>query len=479
MSLSPAAQPVSAASRSALAKLTSNLHWFFLLFAIPQVVFLALVTPPFQTPDEPAHFDRAWQIAHLHFGPHEGGLVDTGVDQLEASVAALPHNSNARYTNADRLAAQNAAFTGELSYHSFPNTGTGALTGYIPQALAIALGRAIGVSPLRLLEFARLLNGAFALAVCWLALYWCRGGRLVMFAVLLMPMSLSLFASCGQDATLIALTCLAFAVISKNMNEGQYLTTTQAAIVILSLTVVAVGRPPYVALLLALLVPGLFKSWRTGLGFACASFAITVAWWLTAVHSSRAIAAPVAGLGLVDPKLQLANLVHYPAILIDVLSYAAQHTVEYFAGVVGFLGWLDTTMPGPYYMAMLLLLIATFLVEMGQSQRREPNVERKESNGALALGSASSRASAVILAASALGFVAVFFVEYLIWTTVGAHAIYGVQGRYFISLIIVAGAGLIRRGQPTVAYDRMTAIVIAAQLLTVVVLPKVILARYY
>lgn len=56
---------------------------------------------------------------------------------------------------------------------------------------------------------------------------------------------------------------------------------------------------------------------------------------------------------------------------------------------------------------------------------------------------------------------------------------FGVQGRYAIPLAIVAGVGLPRQRQPEKTFEWATAIVVAAQLLTVVVLPRVILARYY
>jgi uncharacterized membrane protein len=453
--------------RSALRALPSNLHRVFLLFAVPQVIFLALWTPPFQTADEPQHFDRAWQIAQLQTGAHYGGFVDSAVDRIWDDVSDIDFHQNVRYTKSEQIDTASAEWTGRLTYREFPNTGTGALTGYIPQALGIVIGEAAGLGPLRTLELARLLNGAFAIVVCTVALSWCRSGKLVMFAVLLMPMSLSLFASCGQDATFIALTCLAFATISKQLDAGSPLSRAQAALVIASLLVVLVGRPPYVALLPALLIPLLFNgrrnrpSWISGLSLACLSFAITVTWWLTAMHATRAVAKPIPGIGLVDPKMQLNNLLHHPGIVGDLLGYAAHHTVEYIAGVIGYLGWLDTLMPSLYYLAMILVLALATIAEMAHGPRLAKSV------------------TVLLSAAGVTGVVAVFLVEYLIWTPVGAPGIYGVQGRYFIPLIIAVAVGLPRLGNSVKAYERVTAIVVAAQLITVVVLPQVILARYY
>jgi uncharacterized membrane protein len=453
--------------RSGLRVFPSSLHWVFLLFAIPQVIFLALLTPPFQTADEPQHFERALQIAHLQIGAHYGGFADAAVDRIWDDVANIDFHSNVRYTKAEQFDVESAQWTGQLTYREFPNTGTGALTGYIPQALGIVIGKAVGFGPLRTIELARLLNGAFAIAICTVALSWCRSGKLVMFAVLLMPMSLSMFASCGQDATLISLTCLAFASISRQLDLGAPLSRSQAAVVIVSLMVVLVGRPPYVALLPALLIPSLFDerrnrpSWITGCGFACLLFAVTATWWLTAMHATRAVAKPIPGIGLVDAKMQLINLLHHPGIVGGLISYAAQHTAEYIAGVIGYLGWLDTLMPPPYYLAMILLLALAAIAEMAHGPRLAKSV------------------TILLSAAAVAGVAAVFMVEYLIWSPVGAPGIYGVQGRYFIPLMIAVAVGLPRLGNSVKTYERVTAIVVAAQFITVVVLPKVILARYY
>jgi uncharacterized membrane protein len=467
MSSSQAEFSFIAVLRSALRTLPSRLHWIFLLFAIPQVIFLALWTPPFQVADEAAHFERAWLVVHLELGPSYGGNVDAAIGQLWDMVAGFPMHPDAHYTADLHGRAESLQWAGNLTYRGFPNTGSGAPTGYIVSALGIVIGRAVGLGPWRTVELVRLLNGAFAIAVCAFALYWCGRGRLVMFALLLMPMSLSLFASCGQDATLIAFACVAFATISRQLSVGAPLSNSQTAIVIVSLIIVLVGRPPYVALLAVLLAPGLFKvrgsrrPWISGAALACVPFTISVAWWLAATHIIHEVAHPTSGIGLVSPKLQLINLLHYPGNVLGLIGYALQHIGEDIAGVIGYLGWLDTLMPGLYYLAMFLVLAMAAIAEMSQGPRI-----------------AKSYAILSIVGFFA-GVVAVFMVEYLIWTPVGAAAIYGVQGRYFIPLLIAAAVGLPQLDDSAKAYQRLTAMVVAAQIITVVVLPKVIFARFY
>lgn len=451
-----------------LAGLPSRLHWIFLVFATPLVIFLALWTPPFQSADEPAHFYRAYQVAQGGFYGGSGGYTDPAIQQLDDYVFHLRFHHAARFTRADQAGVASVRWTGQPVYRPFPNTAPCAPTGYLPQALGVALGKALGMNVERTLELARLCNGAFAVSVCALAIFWCRNGKLLMFAMLLLPMTLSLFASSSQDATLIALTCLAFAVISKQVAEGAPLSPAQTVLVVLSLLIVALGRPPYAALLLVLFTPGLLPHWRNlpswlpGMILAGLSIAVVAAWWLGAPPLDQSFVLASGKVGVVNAKLQLLNLIHHPGIVVPVSGFAIGHAAEYIAATIGILGWLDTPLPSLYYLAMLLVLLLACAAEFAQGARLKKST------------------TAILLLSPFATLAAVFLIEYLTWTPVGAPAIHGVQGRYFIPLAIAAGVGLPRLGrQNGVRHCWPTVVVILSQLLTVVCLPQVIMGRYY
>jgi uncharacterized membrane protein len=467
MSVSQARFAVTEFLRACFAGLPSNLHWIFLLTAAPLVIFLAVWTPPFQSADEPGHFFRAYQVAQGEILGGGGGYADSAIVQLYACVAALPLDHKARFTAADRAKSEEVKWTGRLVYLPFPNTAVYAPTGYLPQALGVAFGKGTGMGVMRTLVLARLLNGTFAILVCALAICLCRRGKVVMFAVLLMPMTLSLFASCNQDTTLIALTCLAFAIISGQIATGVPLSLTQATVLALCLLIVCLGRPPYVPLLLVLLIPHLLPSWRRkpswlpGALLAASLVAATVAWWRIASASSPGLVPPSSAYGEVDAKLQLMNLLHHPGTAAVLAAYIFSHAAVYFAGMVGVLGWLDTPMPPTYYLAIALVLLAACLAELAHA------------------GKVKKSATALLLASPLAALAAIFLIEYLTWTWVGAPAIYGVQGRYGIPLAIAAGVGLPPVAESVKTREWATAIVALSQILTLVCLPYVIIARYY
>jgi uncharacterized membrane protein len=452
--------------RACFTGLPSNLHWIFLLIASPLVIFLAVWTPPFQSADELGHFYRAYRVAQGEI-LGGGGYADSAIDQLYACVAALPFNDKARFTAADRAKSKEVKWTGTLIYRKFQSTDAYAPTGYLPQALGVALGKGMGMGVMRTLMLARLLNGTFAILVCSLALCWCRRGKVVMFAVLLLPMTLSLFASCNQDATLIALTCLAFAIISRQISAGVPLSSTQATVLAFSLLIVCLGRPPYMPLLLVLLIPHLLPPWRSkpswlpGAFLAALLVAATIVWWRVTSISTAGLVLHTSAYGAVDAKLQLLNLSHHPGVVGILVADIFRHASVYFASMVGVLGWLDTPMPPPYYLAIALVLLMACLAE-------------------LALGGKVKRSATALLLVSPLAaLAAVFLIEYLTWTWVGAPAIYGVQGRYGIQLAIAAGVGLPPLVGSAKIRERATAIVVFSQILTLVCLPQVIMTRYY
>jgi uncharacterized membrane protein len=458
---------VGAFMRAPLRSLPSALHWIFLLFAVPLVVFLAVRTPAFQSPDEVNHFYRSWQVAQGGLFARGGGYVDSGIEQLYASVQKLRFNSQAHIADAEVAVARAVPWSGRLTYQSFPNTAAYFPADYIPQAVAILIGRAIGISVLNTLILARLLNGAAAIAICAYSLAVCGRGKVAMFALLLLPMTLSLFASSSQDATLIALACLAFSLISRQLDATVPMTRTTTAVVFGALLLIAIGRPPNAALALAFFIPGLLparsktQEWLTALVLTGVTVATTLAWWIAVILATRGISQPYEAGSNVDPKMQLINLLHHPHIVVPMLGWILHHTTYYIAGVIGILGWLDTPMPALYYLAMMLVLAGAIFAELA----RGPAIPRG--------------VTALIFFAALVGIAGVFFIEYLDYTPVGGTESYGTQGRHLIPLLVAAAAGLPCLVHSPKMYARATAIVVAAQLITVVVLPRVIMARYY
>jgi uncharacterized membrane protein len=453
-------------SGSWLESLPSMLPMVFLFFATPTVIFLSVCTPPFQSPDEITHFLRSYQVSVGELYGRGGGYVDPGILDAYSHYSGLPFKPDARVTAADETAAADLKWTSKRVRSDFPNTSTSPPFGYIAQALAIAFGRLADLSVVHTLMLARLLNGALAIFISFFSLHWCRRGKLAMFAVLLLPMTLSLFASSSHDALLISMACLAFSLLSRQISQNLPLSWPITLALASALLVVALGRPPYAPLLLVLLIPGLVPrwgrkpAWLTGLGLACASLSLIVIWWLTAFSSASLPPNPGAQ-SPVSARLQLLFMLHHPTILPALVASSFHYLVGYICGFIGVLGWLDTYMPRSYYGIMLLVLLVAVAGETVDVSRFE------------------NRAAGVVFFAALSTLASVFLIEYLVWTPVGAQIVEGIQGRYFIPLAIAAGIALPCVAKWEWGYRWAAAIVVLSQPLTFLYLPKVIIERYY
>jgi hypothetical protein len=333
-----------------LSSLPSMLPWIFLLLATPIVIFLSVCTPPFQSPDEENHFYRSYQITYGLLYGGSGGYVDRGIDEAYSPYSQLPFNRKARVTAVDEAAAGRVRWTGQKVYRIFPNTARYTPIGYFPQAFGVALGRIEGLTVVHTLILSRLINGAFAIFISTLSLYWCQRGKLVMFAVLLMPMTISLFGSCNQDASLISITCLAFALVSRQISEGFPLSPRMTIVLVSALLIVSLGRPPYAALLLVLLIPGLLPrwgkkpAWLPSLSLAGLLAILTVIWWLPAFSSANVVTNPDAN-GTVDARMQVLYIFHHPGVLPAVMRGTSPQVRVFAADFIGVLGFGDTPMP--------------------------------------------------------------------------------------------------------------------------------------
>ncbi|MGH7896713.1 MAG: DUF2142 domain-containing protein [Candidatus Binatia bacterium] len=87
--------------------------------------------------------------------------------------------------------------------------------------VGLGLGRAIELSVAQTFVAARVLNGLAACLAGFFALRICRRGRALMFATLLLPMTLSQVASASQDALIIGLSHVAIAMASRLLSEGR------------------------------------------------------------------------------------------------------------------------------------------------------------------------------------------------------------------------------------------------------------------
>ena len=400
--------------------------------------------PPFQKPDENRHYYQAEALSR--------GVVGCRVDSsgqiylpLPTSVATFP----------DALKAGEIAHTPSVKFllssfgwYRYPSADPGvhetswcswSPVGYIPNAVGMLLGR---VSGSRLVEFylARLFGLAIFIAALIYGLSLTPAQfRSWLYLFALLPMTLHQASAVSYDVVQLAMVPIAYGLFTRFLVSRSRAPVGQIMIFALSLILLVMVKPAYLPLLgLFFLVPP--KVMAPGIKAYRARAALYLFFALAALLP---VLRPsyYAGLSvLVNPGLQLAASATHPLHVLSALWVTfVGSAVTFYDGLVGNFGWLDYKLwEGWYFVvpAVFGYLLAAYRGKQVLSGKR--------------LG-----ALAVLLLASV---VAVAYSLYLIWTPVGANAIGGIQGRYFLLLVPFAGLLLAEAKR----YGKVIAVVLAA-----------------
>lgn len=335
----------------------------------------ALLTPPFQVPDEIGHYYRACAIAHGGFFPPVKDLH---------GYTAVPIGSR------EFISDRNVPFAPELAYVKYPIVFSP--LPFLPQALGCAIGDALHLRPLLTFRLARLTNLICALAIVLLAARIAAPWLVITPALL--PMSLFLFGSLSPDALTIAMTFLATT-----------LALAGSPWVIAVVAALALCKPVY------LLVPLLVFANRRRIGAIVAAVIVAGAFVSTLfIKTTWTFLRPG-----VDDRAQLRFTMHHPLqAFIAMAADLLHNSVDRLEQLVGRLGLMTIPIPTLSVILALALLVAVALFAA-------PRVSR------------SQRALAALTAVATIG--AVELSLYLSWTAVGAKEVEGVQGRYFIPIV--------------------------------------------
>ena len=193
--------------------------WVALLVGAP----LVALTPPFQVPDEPNHFYRAYQVA-------EGGLVPRTTSTRSAAcchgafrrslvdvMGDVPFNPEVKQD----FKAWSRAFEMPLRPDDrietpFPNTALSGPIAYLPQALGIDFARIVGASALSWCSTGDALSTLLlCVAVTAVAIRWLPIRQWTCVLLSLLPMTVFVRSSLSSDGPTLALTMLSLAICLK------------------------------------------------------------------------------------------------------------------------------------------------------------------------------------------------------------------------------------------------------------------------
>jgi uncharacterized membrane protein len=322
------------------------------LFAAASLVFgavLIALTPPFQTPDEPAHLYRAWSIAEGELFAHAGASVPRSFVNAASAALVRPTFTRTPLRPDDRVfvpvvadtAARPLAYTAP-SYTPF---------GYLVTAPAMLLGRLLALSPVALVYLGRLANLMASTLILALAIRRAPFGRWALALFALTPMSVFMRGSLAVDALTIA--CAAALVVEMLRAEA-------ASSIALSFVVAAI-KPGYAVIPLFAFAVRRLRARRVVVALIVVATIAGVATAMVWMHGARVPSDPSLHI---DPRLRAESLLHDPLAFLGGLLRELGHvagllTVE----LVADFGWLDAPAPLAFALLWIAALIAVALAD--------------------------------------------------------------------------------------------------------------------
>lgn len=407
--------------------------------ALPTGLLISLITPPGQSPDEPAHLARAAGLLHGAILAVRKPDIDplTGKPEMHTGVKADAGLFSAGFGHvtemANRPVVTSQGFLADRAvpadhdriFVNLPNTATYFPIAYVPAALGLALGLAVHAPPFACFLLARLCMLAAYIMVGGLAIWLAAYGEALLFTVLLLPMTLFLGSTLNQDGLLTAMTCLACAALTRG---NRVLGLVLFALVLGS-------KPPYILLLGVFLLPLFQPGFRRRAVEVAATLApllfwiglivvfVVVPYGKAAYHPGPLYTGTQTLFDHANAHEQLKILLASPARFVTLpLHTLAMWWWVTLWSMIGVLGPLQLVLPLPVIHAWAWCLLAAVV------------------------GSCFTRREPVPLWVSGVNFIAValllgvtcwliMIVFYLDWTNVGEDYVDGIQGRYLLILL--------------------------------------------
>ena len=401
----------------------------------PEVVFvilaliaggcLIIVTGPFQANDEVTHFRRAYQISQGQMvasrrGNSVGGYIPKSIATANLPFDNVSGNSEIRINRQSLFDKLHEPFDSEQQCFShFLMPAVYSPTLYIPQVIGITIGRFCGLSAMGMMYSGRIVNLLCWIVVVFIAIRVAPVFNWAFMLTALLPMNLALASSLSADASTNAVTLLLVALVLRlTLVDDSSFRGFQRVMIAALCVFLSLAKEVYFPLtgLIFLIPVARFDRLRNKLLFSgiVIGMALVAAMFWSAMIKGLFVTF-IRGNVPEQMDFLLRNPWVFPKIAID--SIGDQWNECSFAWI-GVLGFLDTWLPKWIYWSYPFVLILAALLDKGQAAR---------------LGWPQKIWIVCIIIAV---YLLIDLSLYLVWTPPGADTIHGVQGRYFLPLVI-------------------------------------------
>lgn len=409
-------------------------EYIFVILATVMGIAMAVINPPFQECDGPSHFYKAMDVSYGNI------LGSFGNCSHGDGVINVPENvSDISYRQITPDGSEGSEYVNYLKTHKFSNvkvemTYYESVTSivYWPQGLGIFIGRALNLSIYGVILMGRLFNLLTYVILGFFAIRFipCYKNLLAMLAV--MPLSIYQAASLSQDAVLNGFGFLFIALcLYYVFDENVKLSWKHTLLLGFLLLGMFLCKYVYACMgLLVFLIPkNKFESnrkyWK--------AFAITlIPFAILCIYIMSRVSTGISGLqavgGASSDMTQLQYLMANPLAGVKVIFSTVLVQTNEYLHQLNILGSLN------YPLSMLMIIAPCFLTAVGMLDGQSMDGKIKVRQRVLLIVTFIITAVAVMLG---------LYIADGYANPVGAAVVGGVQGRYFIILIILPFIALV------------------------------------
>lgn len=409
---------------------------FFVVTSLVFGIIYAVITPPFQTPDEPVHFLRAYQISTGNLSvdtldeSSAGGILPSSlgvtIDRTFGDTG-LPFRPDIKYDTSITKEALNIKDDGQRKQYDFGATKSYSPLSYLPQAFGIAIARMFDAPPVVMMYAARIGSLVAWVLLIGLAIRVVPYKKWFMTAAALLPMAVFQSVSCGVDVMTIASLTLLVSQVLQLREKEKSLDIKRGALLFLTLVALVLSKQiMFLFIPLVLLIPKSSYSdkrfvWLKRSALIIAPILIYAGW--TLITSDI----PTAAVPQFNPQpsQQIKFILERPLSYISVLwrTNFFINSDGITRSFVGTFGWMDTplsewlVMVG--YIGLVLLLVLRYDEPTKKHQYKYMSVKEKW----------------FIVALLGMFWLAIMTALYVFYTPLKYKIIIGVQGRYFLPAV--------------------------------------------
>lgn len=445
-----------------------SLEKLFVLIALFFGILFVFILPPFQSVDEGMHFFRTYQIS-------EGKFISQNIegavgDEIPASLSKFYEMYVPFIRNIDKKTGisdikRDLLFPlnkEEKVFTRFTNTSLYSPVCYISQLPGVIAGKIAGLSLGGLYYLGRISNLISYCLLVFFALRITPFFKCPMFLLALMPMSLSLAGAYTCDVAVLGLNFLWMAVILKVMTLPQKVTFSNKWVIILAVLGLLISLSKSYILLLPLiflLPPKFFNTKKdyfiSTLGILALAIA-GLAFWSFCIR----------GLSLdmnnsfANSAMQMEFIKSHPFAYIFVLIKTFfVKTPRLLITMIGVLGWQDTKLDWITYIAYPVLMYFAVCAD---------NFDFKPERWQKIL------IWIVLIAGTIITYTSL----YIMWSPVGNSVILGLNGKYFIPLMLPLCL-IFKNSIAKYDYDKVKLAIIIAVILILASSELSLLHRFY